>query len=187
MILYTSLLLFGYLLALILIEDARYFEIKLEVLPFILCIGVYFSTYLDIHYYDIIFGGLLWGGVAFVQYFLKRSSIGQGDIWLYTTAGLIFTITATLSAAIFYAITSLITTLFYARARNKSLLKSATPAAIPMTIVLLLHTQWRFNTFGLEASQNSFWFICICFIPMAGFGMGFLHKGHKMWRCENAK
>ena len=156
-------------------------------LPFILFIGVYFSTYLGNNYNEIILGGFLCGGVALVQFFLKRSSIGQGDIYLYTTAGLIFTINETFIAAIFYGLTSSLTALLYARARNKSFFKSATPAAIPMTIVLLLHTQWRFITFGLETSQNSIWFICICFIPMASFGMGFLHKGHKMWRCENAK
>lgn len=150
MLICFALFLYGYCLGVIGSEDFYRFEIKLELLPMVALCGIGFGLLWGMPWQSLLFGFCVWFVPALIFLRLRPSSFGQGDIWLFGTAGLVLGVEYSAVGALLFGAFSVVTAWVYARRRGKGFGRSLFPAAIPMVIALLVVVQWR-----LFASLNN--------------------------------
>ena len=129
---------FGACLAYLAMEDAVFFEIKLELLPLLLLCSLAITQHLSMPLWDRVLGALLWGLPITVLYWFKSGSIGRGDLFLLASAGFFFGIKDAMPSVVVFAAATALTAFIYARRRGKAFGKSSIPAAIPVTVTLLI-------------------------------------------------
>ena len=146
-------LLYGATLGFLALEDMRRFEIKLELLPVTGIIGMWLALQSGLPLWDILAGGAIWGSFVALFYWFSRGSIGQGDIWLFATAGLCLGVSDSLAGALVFGAASIATSWAYSHARGKRFGRSIYPAAVPVSVALLAVCAMRMITdLGMSGS-----------------------------------
>lgn len=153
MIIHT--ILFVIFMGVLIREDMARFEIEFAALAMVALNGAAQNIHLGQSPLEMTLGAVIWIMSALaVRYFKSRNALGQGDIWLFATIGLIAGIDGTPIALLLFVLMSLATSYAYARARGRKMARSLTPAALPggLTITLILigrmmHTS-LFDGFG---------------------------------------
>lgn len=163
------LVLFGACLGFLIIEDMRRFEIKLELLPLTVALGIFLAVQSGIELNDILAGGLVWGVPVALYYWMCPGRIGRGDIWLFATAGFCFGISGSLFGAIVFGLVSVVTAWAYAYARGKRFGRSIYPAAVPTCIALLAICVWRLS--GDLSEQNVMFLASAPLLALAPVGV----------------
>lgn len=172
MILVLALLLFGLCLSLIWFEDVRFFEIKLEVLPFLLALIFILGWQQGIAWQESVMGGLIWLIPAALYHYCRPSRLGRGDVWLFAVAGAFFGISDALLGVGIFALFSVATAYSYARARFKPLRRAVYPAAMPTAIAMLLVLEWRSFESANASTAHPILAYSILLLPLAGILIG---------------
>ena len=164
--------LYGATIGFLALEDMRRFEIKLELLPVTGIIGMWLALQSGVPLWDIVAGGAIWGSFVGLFYWFNRGSIGQGDIWLFATAGLCFGVSDSLAGALVFGAASVATAWAYSYARGKRFGRSIYPAAVPVSVALLAVFTLRVITaLGLSGSGPAMTFVMLG-LPVAGVALG---------------
>lgn len=143
MIFFIALFIFAACLAILALEDAVFFEIKLEILPLLAGVSFVLAPHFGIPWQDSLLGGLIWGGFPLLIQIFGFRMVGQGDIWLLATAGLFVGFTDLAATTVLLGLLILVTAAIYARLRGKPGLRSIVPLAVPLTATLFLLLEWR--------------------------------------------
>jgi hypothetical protein len=143
MIIFIGLFTFATCLAILALEDAFFFEIKLEILPLLAGVSFILAPHFGIPWQESLMGGLIWAGFPLLIRVLGFRMAGQGDIWLLLTAGLFVGITDLAATTVLLGLLILVTAAIYARLRGKRGLRSIVPLAVPLTATLFLLLEWR--------------------------------------------
>lgn len=168
MIFTLNLLIFGLVAGVLIVEDMRRFEIKLEILPVLASTALLLNVYLGGSLVESLLAGSIWGGGAFGMYLLRKGCLGQGDIWLYLTAGFVFGLAGTLWIGALLMALNLLTAFAYARARNKRFGSSMFPAALPVGLAMLAVVTWRVAIVLIE--DSAFDITSAATLALPGFG-----------------
>ena len=168
----VAYVLYGATIGFLALEDMRRFEIKLELLPITGVIGMWLAFQSGVPLSDIVGGGAIWGSFVALFYWLNRGSIGQGDIWLFSTAGLCFGVSDSLAGALVFGVASIATAWAYSYARGKRFGRSIYPAAVPVSVALLAVCAMRMIAdMGANSSGPAMTFVMLG-LPVAGVALG---------------
>ena len=179
MIIGFALVMFGTCLAILALEDALFFEIKLEVLPLLAGLSFVLATHFGIARQDSLMGGVIWGGFPLLIRALGFRMVGQGDLWLLATAGLFVGLRDLAATTVLLGALIFMTAALYARLRGKPGLRSIVPLAVPLALTLFLLLGWRLFGAGFDESGLTWVIYAQIGAPLLGIGAGiFLYDWH---------
>lgn len=155
MLVCSALFLIGYCLGVIASEDFYRFEIKLELLPMVALCAIGLGLSWGMSWQSLLAGALVWFIPTLIYQRLRPAALGQGDIWLFGTAGLVFGVEYSAVGAMLFGLFCVATAWRYARIRGKAFGCSLFPAAVPMVLALIVVLQWRvFSSLGWGAPRD---------------------------------
>ena len=179
MIVGFALLMFGACLAILALEDAIFFEIKLEILPILAGLSCVLAAHFGISWQDSLVGAVIWGGFPLLCRLLGFRMVGQGDIWLLATAGLFVGTRDLAATTVLLGFLILVVAALYARLRGKQGLRSIVPLAVPLAATLFLLLKWRLMGASSDEDTLSLVYWGQIAAPLFGIGAGiFFYEWH---------
>lgn len=126
----------------LIVEDLRWFEINFGALAVVVFNGVCLNLMFGVSVVAMLGGGLAWMcSAVLVRFLFGSKALGQGDIWLMGSMGLLAGVGGSLVAIMIYGLLMLITAYSYRQARSRAKgrrIISLFPAALPGGLTLLL-------------------------------------------------
>ncbi|WP_170566217.1 hypothetical protein [Ruegeria atlantica] len=157
MILATVLLTFSCLA--LALEDMAHLEIGFGSLAMVALSGACLNLLLLVPVLDMVIGMAFFGGAALaIRMVLGRASLGQGDIWLLATLGLIAGMSGALIAGVITGVTGIFTDLGYRVARRRLFpwrRFCLSPAALPVVLTIFGLTSLRLADIGSGLGMGS--------------------------------
>jgi hypothetical protein len=138
----------------LIIEDIRWFEINPGALCLVALNGMFLNILFGLSVIDMLGGAFAWiTASVFIRFVYGPNALGQGDIWLMATIGLLAGAGGSFAALGTYGILMIVTHMSYKRARFRAKGKriiSLFPASLPGGLTILLVFCWRVA--GLDLS-----------------------------------
>ncbi|WP_170565584.1 hypothetical protein [Ruegeria atlantica] len=165
-----SVTLLSLFLVVLIAVDCRTFEIDFAALAMVAFNGICLNLYLKVPIEDMILGSVCWAiAWGVIRWVLGRHAIGQGDLWLFATLGLLSGLSGSvLAVAVFFGL-SLVTAQSYriARSRSRGVDRARLrrmrrrfelhPAALPAGMTLFAIFIMRLAGIGFLISPPMFW------------------------------